>query len=102
MVKGQSATGSRLSDEALVLFEVLSPSNTRQDQDWRLSTYQHVQGAEHYVVVHQKQVAVVRYDRASGWRPFLYREIGQSLQLPGLDVEIPLSEIYEGTPLSLD
>ena len=99
MVKGEAATGSRISEEALVLVEVLSRSNTRKDQTWRLQTYRHVLGAEHYVAVHQNQVAVVRYDRGSGWQPFLYRDMSQSLELPVLDLRIPLAEIYEGTPL---
>jgi Uma2 family endonuclease len=99
MVKGRAATGSQVSEEALVLVEVLSRSNTRKDQAWRLQTYQHVLGAEHYVVVHQREVAVVRYDRASGWQPFLYRDPGQALELPILDLSIPLAEIYEGTHL---
>lgn len=46
MVKGQAATGSQVSEEALVLVEVLSRSNTRKDQSWRLQTYQHVLEAE--------------------------------------------------------
>ena len=66
MVKGEAATGSRVSEEALVLVEVLSRSNTRKDQNWRLRTYPHVLGAEHCVVVHQNQVAAVRYDRTVG------------------------------------
>ena len=99
MIKAAPATGARLSEEAIVIFEVLSRSNTRKDQNWRLSTYQHVHGAEHYVVVHQKQLAVVRYDRASGWQPFLYRDLSQALQLPAIGADIPLGEIYDGTPL---
>ena len=83
-----------------MLFEVLSRSNTRKEQNWRLATYQHVRGAEHYVVVHQSQVAVVRYDRASGWQPFLYRDLAQALELPALGLRIPLREIYESTPLA--
>jgi Uma2 family endonuclease len=98
LIKAEPATGSRVSGEALVIFEVLSRSNTRKDQSWRLSTYQNVQGAEHYVVVHQNQLAVVRYDRASGWQPFLYRDLSQALELPALSVEIPLREIYDCTP----
>ena len=99
MVKGRAATGSRISEEALVLVEVLSRSNTRKDQNWRLATYQHVVGAEHYVAVHQNQIAVIRYDRAGGWQPYLYRDVHQALELPALDLKIPLAEIYEGTPL---
>lgn len=102
MVKGRAATGSRVSEEALVLVEVMSRSNTRKDQNWRLATYQHVRDAAHYVVVHQNQVAVVRYDRAGGWQPFLYRDMHQALELPVLGLAIPLAEIYEGTPLLAD
>jgi hypothetical protein len=78
---------------------VLSRSNTSKDQNWRLRTYPHVLGAEHCVVVHQNQVAAVRYGRAVGWQPFLYWDMSQSLELPVLDLRIPLAKIYEGTPL---
>lgn len=99
MVKGQAASGSRISEEALVVVEVLSRSNTRKDQNWRLDTYRHVIDVARYVVVHQNQIAVVRYDRSGGWQPFLYRDVQQGLELPVLDLTIPLADIYDGTPL---
>jgi hypothetical protein len=39
MVLERPPTASPVSDEALVLFEVLSPSNTRADRDWRRKVY---------------------------------------------------------------
>ena len=40
MVKGEAPQDSPTSDEAVVLFEVLSKSNTKRDQAWRRRAYQ--------------------------------------------------------------
>lgn len=99
MVKADPATGAAHSEEALVLFEVLSRSNTRKDRDWRWDSYRQVSGAEHYVTVDQKRLAVVRFDRARDWEPDSINDLTRDLVLPALDLAIPLASIYRYTPL---
>ena len=100
MVKERPGTGSPVSEEAVVLFEVVSTSNSLTDQGWRRRVYASVPNCQHYVTVSQKKVGVIRYDRASGWKPIEIDDITAKLDLPALRVSIPLAEMYLDTPLA--
>ena len=99
MVKEHSLTGTRASDDALVLFEVLSPSNAKADQVWRRKVYASVPNCQHYVTVSLKAVEVTAYDRASRWKGRSLTRLADSLGLPALGVSMPVAEIYRWTPL---
>jgi Uma2 family endonuclease len=99
MVKERPPTGSAVSDDGLVLFEVLSKSNTKADQAWRRRVYASVPNCQHYVTVSLRGVEVVAYDRAGNWRPRTAASLAEALELPALDLAIPLADIYRWTPL---
>jgi Uma2 family endonuclease len=99
MVKEHPPTGSAVSDDALVLFEVLSRSNTRADQGWRRKVYASVPNCQHYVTVSLKAVQVDAYDRSSGWEKRGFSSLSDGLALPALNVSIPLADMYRWTPL---
>jgi len=99
MVKEQPPTGSAVSDDGLVLFGVLSKSNTRSDQAWRRRVYASVPNCQHYITVSLKGVEVVAYDRASNWHGRTVAGLDERLALPALDLAIPLADIYRWTPL---
>jgi Uma2 family endonuclease len=99
-VKEGPATGSPVTEDALVLFEVLSRSNTKTDQAWRRKVYASVPNCRHYVTVSLKAVEVEVYDRDSGWKKRTVRSLAGVLALPALGVSIPLADIYRWTPLA--
>jgi Uma2 family endonuclease len=99
MVKEHPLTGTPASDDALVLFEVLSPSNRKADRDWRRKVYASVPNCSHYVTVSLTTVEVCAYDRDSGWTERSLTGLGDGLTLPALDLSIPLAAIYRWTPL---
>src|SRR5262245_48060069 len=68
MVKEHPPTGTSVSDDALVVFEVLSPSNKKADQHWRRKVYASVPNCRHYVTVSLKAVEVTAYDRDGRWK----------------------------------
>ena len=72
MVKEGRPTGSDKTAEALVLFEILSRSNSRADQAWRKRVYASVPNLQHYVTIAQKRALVTRFDRESGWKSVLW------------------------------
>ena len=100
MVKEKALSGKPVSDEALVLFEVISPGNSVADQAWRRRVYASVPNCRHYVTVSQKKIDVTRYDRASTWKPITLDKIGMSLDLEALGISIPLARIYRGTQVA--
>jgi Uma2 family endonuclease len=99
MVLERPPTASPVSDEALVLFEVLSPSNRKADQAWRRKVYASVANCQHYVTVSLKRVEVTAHDRASRWKGRSITSLVDSLALPALGVSIPVADIYRWTPL---
>lgn len=100
-VKEGAPTDRPVTEDALVLFEVLSRSNTKADQAWRRKVYASVPNCQHYVTVAQSRIEVVRYDRSTDWTPEIMNRRAQSLDLVALGsgVAIPLAEIYRWTPL---
>jgi Uma2 family endonuclease len=98
-VKEGPTTGSPITDDALVLFEVLSRSNTKADQAWRRRVYASVPNCRHYVTVSLKAVEVDAYDRDNGWSRRTLTDLTDALALPALDLSIPLADIYRWTPL---
>jgi Uma2 family endonuclease len=99
MVKEQPPSGSSVSEDALVLFEVLSRSNTKADQAWRRKVYASVPNCRHYVTVSLKAVAVDAYDRDSAWKKRSVTSLADALALPALGLSLPLADIYRWTPL---
>ena len=98
-VKEGAATGSPVTDDALVLFEVLSRSNTKADQAWRRKVYASVPNCRHYVTVSLKTVEVDAYDRDSAWKRRSLTSLDDALAMPALGLSIPLLDIYRWTPL---
>ncbi len=90
---------SNFTDDALVLFEVISRSNTKRDQAWRRRVYASIPNCQHYVTVHQRRIEVIRYDRVSNWEAAKLAEVGAALTLPALGAALPLADIYADTPL---
>ncbi len=99
-VMDRAATGSPLTDDARVIFEVLSRSNSKADQAWRRKVYTSVPNCQHYVTVSQKAVDVVVYNRAADWKPQAIKGLDGTLELSGIGVSLPLADIYRYTPLS--
>jgi Uma2 family endonuclease len=98
-VKEGAAIGSPVTDDALVLFEVLSRSNTKADQAWRRKVYASVPNCQHYVTVSLKSVEVDAYDRDSAWKKRTVARLADALALPALGLSIPVADIYRWTPL---
>ena len=98
MVKARPGTGKSVSDEALVLFEVLSPSNNPPDQAWRRKVYSSIPNLQHYVTVAQKSVVVTRHDRANKWQATRIEDIDAVLELPALGGAVALRVVYRDTP----
>ena len=100
-VKEGAATGSPVTEDALVLFEVLSRSNTKADQAWRRKVYASVPNCQHYATVSLKAVEVHVYNRSDGWKRSAHTNLADALVLPALGVSMPLADIYRWTPLGV-
>ena len=92
---------SSVAEEALVLFEVLSKSNTKADQAWRRRVYASVLKCEHYVTLEHARAEVIRYDRARAWAASGPMRTGDVLALPALGgFTVDVSALYRWTPVA--
>ncbi len=96
-----SGEPSPVTDDALVLFEVLSRSNTKVDQAWRRRVYASIPNCRHYVTVSQRAVSVTRFDRGTQWQGVTLDRLADVLDFTALGrgASMPLAEIYRWTPL---
>lgn len=98
-VKERPLTGAPTTDDALIMFEVLSKSNRKPNQAWRRRVYASIPNCQHYVTIGMRSAEVVCYDRARSWSGNTMRGLDSILELGALDVTIPLREIYRWTPI---
>ena len=99
-VQEGAAQPSSVTNDALILFEILSKSNTRTDRAWRQRVYASVANCQHYVTVATRSAEVVRYDRADGWKGLKIKGLGGVLELPAIKVVMPLRGMYRRTPIA--
>ena len=80
--------------EPVVLFEVLSPSTEREDRKVKLREYCSIPSVRRYVMLEQDEIAATVFARTeTGWSLDLL-DMGDTLVMPEISVEIPLAELY--------
>ncbi len=92
-------TGLPATEDALVIFEILSRSNTKADQAWRRKVYASVPNCQHYVTVSMKAAEVIVYDRSTGWTSRQTSGHQAVFELPALDLTLSAADVYRYTPL---
>lgn len=90
----------RDTTDAIVLFEIMSPSTAGRDLKWKRTAYTSQPSLTHYVIVAQDAVDVVVFARDAGFEERRLHAIDATLELPSLGVSLPLSEIYRDTGLA--
>ena len=98
-VQSGPATWDHVTEDALVVFEILSRSNTKADQAWRRKVYASVPNCEHYVTVSMKAPEVIVYDRSTGWTSRHTSGLEATFDLPALDLTLSTVDVYRYTPL---
>lgn len=85
----------------VVLFEVLSPSTQSYDRGEKFAHYRTLDSLVDYILVGQTEPHVEHFSRQRDGRWILWesREPGDVLELAGLELRLPLREIYAGLDL---
>jgi Uma2 family endonuclease len=82
--------------DPVVVFEILSPSTATTDRLDKAREYQATPSVTRYVMLEQDRIGATVYARAgAAWTHEILVE-GSTLALPEIEVELPLSELYEG------
>lgn len=85
--------------DPVLIAEVLSPSSATFDRGAKRAFYQSLPSLRHYLILAQSESVVLIDSRDdAGWVTTRVSGL-QPVPLPGLGIEVPMAEIYEGTGL---
>ena len=88
-------------DEPTVVVEVLSDSTRRLDLGEKKDAYISIASLEIYMLIEPGVPAVVVFRRTDqGFAREVWEGLESTIPLPGIGVELPLGEIYEGVEFS--
>jgi Uma2 family endonuclease len=79
----------------LIVVEVLSPSTEMYDHTEKFARYKLCPTLEVYILTSQDEPYIEVYRKANGWQQECYGA-DQIIKLEQLDLELPLTSIYEG------
>jgi len=85
--------------EPLLLAEILSPSSIARDFGEKVADYTSLPSLLHYLVLSQDEPRVwlwARSEDGTFGEPLMVAGTGETLELAGFDVTIPLAELYRG------
>lgn len=78
-----------------VLIEVLSPSTELIDRSAKLAQYQKLPSVQSYLLVSQENPRIESYHRQTdGWRYTVTSEHENNLELPSINCELRLTDVY--------
>lgn len=81
----------------LVIVEVLSDSTQSYDRGDKFALYRGIPVFAHYVLIHQDQPHIEYHQKTNrGWLLTELVGLDTLLTLPGLDFQLPLTELYLG------
>jgi Uma2 family endonuclease len=84
-----------------VLIEILSPSTRNYERGGKFKLYRDIPTLKEYILVDSEAIGIeaFRLNSRGHWELEEYKSISETLQIPCLDVSVPLDEIYDGTKL---
>lgn len=78
----------------VLLAEVLSDGSIRRDRVDKRAAYTTLESLQAYLILSQEEVLVDVYRRAEDWQRERYEGLEVEIALAGLDLRLPLREIY--------
>jgi Uma2 family endonuclease len=93
--------GNDSSIEPIVLFEILSPATKNYDRGGKFKLYRDIPSLKEYILVDTESLSIeaFRLNSNDHWELEEIKLIEQSLQIPSLNLFIPIRDIYNNTQL---
>jgi Uma2 family endonuclease len=89
-----------VADAPIVVFEVISDDTARTDRIEKLREYQATPSIQRYVILEQRSIgAMMFFRKGEDWVVSALTE-ADTLDLPEIDIAIPISELYTGLQLA--
>jgi Uma2 family endonuclease len=90
-------------DDAVAVFEVLSPSTMAIDRGYKQQEYLKMPTLQHYILIYPRELRIECWSRdaGGGWGGFpkVTRTMDGIVDLPGLGIGLGMAEVYEGTEM---
>lgn len=92
---------STFTDSPTLVVEVLSDSTRRIDEGEKRDAYLHLPSLEVLILIDPTKVLVKvdRRDATGAFQRESYHDLSETIQLPEIEAELPLKEIYDGLGL---
>jgi Uma2 family endonuclease len=87
---------TRTLSDAVTIFEVLSDDTATTDRVSKLTEYTDVPSLRAYVLLEQTAVAATLFQRETGQPWIASAHTTGELHLPGIDIAVPLAELFHG------
>ena len=96
VVCGQAGLGTSWCERPSVIFEILSPGTRNIDDREKRMAYHTIPSLDAYVMIEQDRFeAIVEHRDPEGWRREVLTGKDAMLQLPTVEIEFPLADLYE-------
>jgi len=86
-------------EQPCLVVEILSETTPRIDRREKLLAYREIPVLKEYLLIEQDVPRLTLLHRTEGWQP-LSLELGATLRLESIDLEMPVAELYEGVDFS--
>jgi Uma2 family endonuclease len=84
-----------------VIIEILSPSTKNYDRGGKFKLYRDIPSLKEFILIDTESISVevFRLNATNHWELEEYKNVIDQLQIPAIDVRIPLQNIYSNTKL---
>jgi Uma2 family endonuclease len=88
-------------DQPVIIVEILSPSNEKDDTGRKLALYLEIPSLRHYLVIHQDRRQIVHHERRDDLGGAFLTTIAppDPLRLDPPGIDLSLAAVYDGVPL---
>jgi Uma2 family endonuclease len=84
-----------------ILIEILSPSTKVYDRGAKFKLYRDIPALKEFILIDSESInaEAFRMNQRGHWELQEYKNVGEMLEIPSIQITIPLSEIYAGTKI---
>lgn len=92
----ETGNQKKYATEPIFIVEVLSESSYNTDRVTKLAEYTQISTLEYYLIIEQEECLVEVFNReGKRWYVDFYNDLNETIELPALNVKLPMSVIYK-------
>ncbi len=92
----ETGNQKKYATEPIFIVEVLSESSINTDRVTKLAEYTQIPTLQYYLIIEQEECLVEVFNReGKRWYVDFYSDLNETIELPALNVKLPMSVIYK-------